>query len=186
LDEASAEFQQAQQLDSKLAEAYLGLARLAFSSQKYEDSRANLAKALEINPNLGEEHGLLSEVYRIQNQPEKADKELMTSFQLPKKVPPSYPELKDFLMEGVSSYWYELRGRALLQKGDYAAAIEQLEQAAKIAPDPRLLDTIGIAYQYQKDYHKAIEEHRAALALDPKSAGKRKDLATPLAEFGKS
>src|SRR5262249_55442643 len=71
-------------------------------------------------------------------------------------------------------------------KGDYAAAIEQLEQAAKIAPDPRLLDTIGIAYQYQKDYHKAIEEHRAALALDPKSAGTTDDLAPPLPASRKS
>ncbi len=100
-------------------------------------------------------------------------------------MPPPDPELNDFLLEGVSSYWYELRGRVLLQKGDYEGAIQQLRQGVKASPEPRFYDTIGIAYQYQKKYREAVEQHRAALALDPESAGTMNNLAAALVESGK-
>ena len=184
LSEASAEFQRVVKLDPKSADAYLGLARIALAERKLGECRSSLLKAIELNPNLGEAHALLSEVYRSMNDPEQADKELLLSLQLPKKIPPPDPELKDFLMEGVSSYWYELRGRSLLQKGDYEGAIHELQLAAKALPDPRFYDTIGIAYQYQKKYREAVEQHRAAFALDPESAGTMNNLAAALAESG--
>jgi tetratricopeptide (TPR) repeat protein len=184
-DQASSEFQRVLKLDPKSADAYLGLARIALSERKLDECRSNLLKAIELNPNLGEAHALLSEVYRSMNDQEQADKELLISLQLPKKVPPPDPELNDFLMEGVSSYWYELRGRALLQKGDYEDAIHELQLAAKALPDPRFYDTIGIAYQHQKKYREAIEQHQAALALDPTSAGTMNNLAAALGESGK-
>jgi len=185
MEDASTEFEQVLKLDEKSAESHLGLARIAFASRNFEVSTSNLLKSIELNPDLGEAHGLLSEVYRIQNRPLEAERELIRSQQMPKKVPPADPELKDFLMEGVSSYWYELRGRGLLQKGDYEGAIQQLQQAAKASPEPRFYDTMGIAYQYQKKYREAVEQHRAALSLDPESAGTMNNLAAALAESDK-
>ncbi|MCI0616881.1 tetratricopeptide repeat protein [bacterium] len=184
-DEASAQFNEASKLNPKSADAYLGLAQIAHTSNHSKETQSNLFKAIELNPNLAEAHALLAEIYREKNNQEQFQKEMILSLQLPKKVPPEDPELNDFLMEGVSSYWYELRGRTLLQKGDYEGGIHELQLAVNALPDPRIYDTLGIAYQYQKKYREAIEQHRAALALDPKSAGTMNNLASALAELGK-
>ncbi len=184
LDDALAEFHNVLKLDTKSAEAYLGLARIGMTMKKPEEVRSDLIKAIDLNPYLGEAHALLSELYRSEKNQELADKELLLAIQLPKKAPPPDPELNDFLMEGVSSYWYELRGRALLQKGDYDGAIRELKQAVRALPDSRFYDMIGIAYQFQKKYREAAEQHRAALALNPASGGTMNNLATALEELG--
>lgn len=185
-DDAIHQFNEALKLDPKSADAYLGLAQIAQISSNSKDAQSNLLKAIELNPNLAEAHALLAEIYRDENQQEQFEKEIIVSLKLPKQVPPPDPELNDFLMEGVSSYWYELRGRTLLQKGDFDGAIHELQQAVKANPDPRIYDTLGIAYQSEKKYEEAIKQHRAALALDPNSAGTMNNLASALEETGKS
>lgn len=184
-NEASHQFNETLKFNTKSADAYFGLAQIANVSGNQKEVQLNLSKALELNPNLAEAHALLAEIYRETNNQEQFEKEIILSWQLPKKVPPEDPELNDFLIEGVSSYWYELRGRTLLQKGDYDGAIHELQQAVKALPDPRIYDMLGIAYQSQRKYREAIEQHRAALALDPKSAGTMNNLASALAESGK-
>jgi tetratricopeptide (TPR) repeat protein len=87
-------------------------------------------------------------------------------------------------MEGVSSFWYALRGQTLLQKGNYEAAIQQLKQAVKSVPDPKFYDAIGIAYQHQRKFREAVEQYRAALALDSASAVTLNNLARALQELG--
>jgi tetratricopeptide (TPR) repeat protein len=185
-DEAKIQFNEDLKLDPKSADSYLGLAQISQISGNSKDAQSNLLKATELNPNLAEAHALLAEIYRDQNQQEQFEKEIIVSLKLPKKVPPPDPELNDFLMEGVSSYWYELRGRTLLQKGDFDGAIHELQQAVKANPDPRIYDTLGIAYQSRKNYGEAIKQHRAALALDPNSAGTMNNLASALEESGKT
>jgi tetratricopeptide (TPR) repeat protein len=185
-EDASEQLNECLKLDPKSADAYLGLAQIAQIADNLKDAQSSLLKAIELNPDLSEAHALLAEIYRDQNQQEQFEKEIIRSLKLPKKVPPPDPELNDFLMEGVSSYWYELRGRTLLQKGDYDGAIHELQQAVKANPEPRIYDTLGIAYQSQKQYREAIEQHRAALSLDPNSAGTMNNLATALVESGKT
>lgn len=184
-DEAAAQFNKTLNLNPNSADAYLGVAQIAQISNNSKDAQSNLLKAIELNPNLAEAHALLAEIYRDHNQQEQFEKEIILSLHLPKKAPPPDPELNDFLMEGVSSYWYELRGRTLLQKGDFEGAIHELQQAVKANPDPRIYDTLGIAYQSQKKYREAIDQHRAALALDPTSAGTMNNLASALEQSGK-
>ena len=181
LDESAREFQRTIIYDARSADANAGLARIRLSTNDVEGARRFLVAALEANRDHAEAHGLLSEVYRRLNRTEEADHELLVAEQLPRKVPPPDPELNEFLNEGVSSYWYELRGRALLQQGKYDAAIEQLKKAAEVLLDPRFFDTIGIAYQYQKKYREAVEQHRKALALKPGSAGTLNNLAAAYA-----
>jgi tetratricopeptide (TPR) repeat protein len=183
-DKATKEFQKVLELDSKSAEAHLGLARIAMAAKDSEEVRSQLSKAIELNPNLSEAHAMLSELYRSENNLEKSDEELLTAIRLPNKVPPPDPELNDFLMEGVSSYWYELRGRVLLLNGNYEGAIQELKQATRVLADPRFFDMMGIAYQHQKKFDEAVEQHRVALALNPSSAGTMNNLATALAELG--
>jgi len=183
--EAEKEFRAAIQYKPGSADAFLGLARLQFSGSDVADAETTLLEALRVYSDRGEIHGLLSEVYRKQNQPEEAEKELALSQQLPKKNPAPDPELNPLFLEGVSSYWYELRARALLDRQQYAAATEQLIQATNQLPDARLYDLLGVAYQYQKKYSEAIESHRKALALQPKSTGTLNNLAAALAGSGK-
>ncbi len=184
LEESAREFQQTIRYDPRSADANLGLARMRLSGNDLEGAQQFLLKALEYNKGHAEAHGLLSEVYRRLDRTQEADHESLLAEQLPRKVPPPDPEMNEFLSEGVSSYWYDLRGRALLQQGKYDAAIEQLKKAAEILPDPRFFDTLGIAYQYEKKYHEAIEQHKKALALKPGAAGTMNNLAAAYAALG--
>jgi tetratricopeptide (TPR) repeat protein len=118
MEESEVEFRQVLRLNSKSADSYVGLARIRLYSNAVEEARRLLLKALEFNKDQSEAHGLLSEVYRRMNRDAEADQEMIEAQQLPQKIPPPDPEMKEFLMEGVSSYWYDVRGRALLANGE--------------------------------------------------------------------
>jgi tetratricopeptide (TPR) repeat protein len=186
LDEASKEFNAALTAEKNSAHAYLGLARIALTSGNYEEARTNLEKALQSNPNFGEVHGLLSEVYRRLNRPDDANRELGISQQLPKKKPLQDKLELELLNEGVSSYWYDLRGRAYLDQGYYEDAIRELKLAVQYSKsDPRLITTLGIAYLQAKKYPEATEQFRASLARNPNSVNTMNNLASALFEMGK-
>ncbi len=141
LEEASREFNAALNTETNSSHAYVGLARIALTSGNYEAARTSLEKALQSNPNYGEAHGLLSEVYRRLNRSEDANRELGLSQQLPKKKPLQDKLELELLAEGVSSYWYDLRGRAYADQGYYEDAIRELKLAAPIlARGPEIAD----------------------------------------------
>ena len=164
-----------------------GLARIALTSGNYEEARTNLENALQSNPNFGEVHGLLSEVYRRLNRPDDANRELGISQQLPKKKPLQDKLELELLAEGVSSYWYDLRGRAYIDQGYYEDAIRELKLAVQYSKgDPRLLTTLGVAYLQAKKYPEAAEQLRASLARNPNSVNTMNNLASALFEMGKT
>jgi tetratricopeptide (TPR) repeat protein len=71
--------------------------------------------------------------------------------------------------------WREL-GVAFYHKGDTAKAEEALEQAAKMRPDARTSLYLGLVYEKEEHYGKAIDAFRAALSLKP--SAKTKHLIT--------
>ncbi len=185
LEEASREFNAACNSEGGSYDAYLGLARIALSQGTLEVARTNLQKALESNPNHSEVHGLLSEVYRRLNMPEDAHRELLTSQKLPKKKPLTDKFELEMIAEGVSSYWYEQRGRAYLEQGSYEAAIQELKLAVETVSDPRLNTTLGVAYLHWQKYPEAAEQFNTALALNPKSVYAMNNLAAAFFEMHK-
>ena len=71
-----------------------------------------------------------------------------------------------------SDAWREL-GVAFYKKGDLIKAEDALKQANNIKPDARANLFIGLIYEKQKDFGKAIDAYRAALAMKPKSNTKK-------------
>jgi tetratricopeptide (TPR) repeat protein len=186
-EEALEEFNTALNMDPNSSNAYVGLARIELTKGNLDASRKHLEKAKQINPNHGEVHGLLSEVYRRLNNQEEANRELQLARELPKKKPLQDKLELELIGEGVSSYWYELRGRAYLDQGYFDDAINELKLAVKYSPkDARLLATLGVAYLQAQKNPEASQQLRASLALDPKSVSVMNNLASALFELGQT
>jgi len=63
------------------------------------------------------------------------------------------------------------RGNAYQNKGDYARAIADYDQAIRLNSDSALLFyNRGRAYQHRGDYERAIQDYEQAIRLDPTSA----------------
>ncbi|MCI0604445.1 tetratricopeptide repeat protein [bacterium] len=184
LEQAGREFVKALEINTNSSHAYVGLARISLSQNQVKDCGSLLQKAIQVNPRHGEAYGLLSEVYRRMNQHQKASAQLLISQQLPKITPlPDDLEMA-LIAEGVSSYWHDLRGRAALEKGDYALAEQELKKAAAASKDFSRQDTLGVAYLYQRKYAEAAAAHKKALELNPKSTASMNNLAAALYEMG--
>lgn len=179
LDEASRQFNL---VTPPSSHSSVGLARIALIRGELDQALKYSMEAVQINPKYAEAHGLLSQIYRRRNDLTKANEELRLSQQLPHKSPPDDPLLADLIAEGVSSYWYEWRGRAYLERGHYEAAIRQLKTAVKLLPEARLYDLLGVAFQYTKQYKEAAEQHRLALLKD-NSSSTMNNLASALFEL---
>jgi tetratricopeptide (TPR) repeat protein len=182
-DEAANKFQQALQLEPT-SHAHVGLARVYLSQGRLEESLSNLLEAVRLQPQHGEAHGLLSEVYRRLNRPQNAQAEMWISRQLPERTPLPDIEMGEWANEGVSSTWYDIRGRSHLQQGRYDEAVQELTKAANAKADARIYDTLGIAYQYLRRYDDAETYHQKALKLQPKSGSMLNNLASVYFEKG--
>ena len=184
LEEAGREYTSALNIDPGSSHACLGLARIKLIQGQVEECRSLLLKAIELNPRHGEAHGLLSEVYRRMNQRQLADEQLSIAQQLPKRTPLPDELLAALVAEGVSSFWYDTRGRAALESGDFGTAEREYGMAARVSNDPRYQDTLGVVYLYQGKYAEAAAAHRQALKLDPRSTTSMNNLAAALYETG--
>jgi len=67
--------------------------------------------------------------------------------------------------------WREL-GVAFYKKGDLEQAEEALKRANSIRPDVRTSLYIGLTYEKQENYGKAIDAYRASLSLKPRGDAK--------------
>jgi tetratricopeptide (TPR) repeat protein len=181
LNEAEEQFHKVQ---PATAHSLVGLALISLIRGDLDSARENLMEAIKINPKHAEAHGLLAQIYRRQNDLQRANEEQRLSNALPSKLPPDDPQLAEWMAEGISSYWYEWRGRAYLERGLYEPAIRQLESATKILPVSRIYTLLGIAYQNSKKFQKAVDQYRLALAKE-NSAATLNNLASALFELGK-
>jgi lipoprotein NlpI len=63
------------------------------------------------------------------------------------------------------------RGNAYQNKGDYARAIQDYDQAIRLNSDSALIfNNRGSAHQHRGDYERAIQDYEQAIRLDPTSA----------------
>jgi tetratricopeptide (TPR) repeat protein len=93
----------------------------------------------------------LARLFRLHNQPEKAEEVLRAMI----KTDPD----NDAAMEQLT--------QLLLDQNKSDEAIQLLQSVTSHSPSPVLYDLLGDAYTQTKDYSKAEEAYRKAVALDP-------------------
>jgi tetratricopeptide (TPR) repeat protein len=93
----------------------------------------------------------LARLYRLHNEPEKAEAVLRTMLK-------EDPE-NDSAMEQLT--------QLLLDENKAEEAIQLLESTTARTPSPTLYDLLGDAYTQRKDYAKAEQAYRQAVELDP-------------------
>lgn len=186
LEDSSKAYQRALEINPLTIHALIGQARIQLARNNLQDCESYLNQALAMNQNISEIHGLLSEMYRRKNEIVKAEQESRMANQLPKKAPLSDSIYSNLALEGVSSTWYETRGRAYLEGGMYADAERELRAALKLRPEFRIYDALGLALQNQGKMDEAIQQHRRAVELNPSNAIAWNNLANALFATGKT
>jgi len=156
------------------AEQYLSRAK----SLKPDDRGVlfNLASVYEKRARLADAEALLVELYRA--APDDAavcnfygyvlaerKKDLDHAESLVKKALAKEPE---------NGYYRDSLGWVYYQRGDYAAAVRELERAIRILPeDPVILEHLGDAYAGLSRYRDALSAYRQSDKLQPSRAGLR-------------
>ncbi len=184
---AGEEFARAAALDPGLPQAHLELARLALAAGDLDRALAEARRAVEAAPGWGEAHGIVAELLRRRGDLEGAARELAAAGRSETTLPLPDPIYAALAAEGVSSFWRQRRGRAYLERSDFARAARELGEAMAAAGDtarPELHDDLGLALQGLGRFAEAAAEHRAALALRPDFAAAQAHLGEALAETG--
>lgn len=173
--EAIAQAQDALKLDPDNVDAHRLLARIYVRSlgdmTAGEMQQENLAKAteqfqavLKTEPNDTYSLLWLARLYRFQNQHGEAEKVLRRVLQHDSDNGPALEQLSQLLID---------EGRA-------PEAIELLSHAAGDTSSPDIYDLLGDAYSQAKDFPKAEEAYKQAVAGDPDDPGHRHGLAQAL------
>lgn len=186
LQNASQTFRRAISLDSTSSHAYLGLAKIAFSEARLQASLEFLNKALELNPEHREAHGMLADVLRRLRRTEEAAKEVQTARHLPQDlrlVDPVYEKLE---AQGMSAVWYRDRGFALQAQGRLDAALEQFRKAMELKPDPEGHLHVGNLLSQLGRYGEAGSQYRTAISLAPNYVISYNNLGETLFKSGRA
>jgi tetratricopeptide (TPR) repeat protein len=111
---------------------------------------------------------VLGRLYKINNQPEKAEEAY-------KKVLNVDPDSK----EGLSSL-----AQLDFEQGDYAGAAELLKKIPEDDMDPPLLGMLAYAYAETRDYDSAVAAYEKAIAKDPENQELHRAYAQALLGMG--
>ena len=164
LRSAIATFSASIEEDPHFALAYVGLAD-AFAllnlysvnppENAYPRAKANVLRALEIDPNLAEAHATFAYI-KFFHERDRAGSEL--EFRRSIQVNPSYAQ---------AHQWFAL---TLAARGEKVDAVTEIETAKRL--DPRsaaIRSAAGVVHFQTGDYVKAIEESNASLAIDERA-----------------
>jgi len=167
--------------DPKNLEAHKLLGRIYLRSmgdmQAGEGSQNVLKLAIEqyeqivaIQPNNSDDHLLLGRLYRLQDEFHKAEAE----FQAAIKLDPNSEEAITAL-----AFLYN-------EEGDNTRATQLLTSIPDASKSAKLYSALGYVYEQQKDYKKAIDSYRHAIALDRDNLDAIRGLAENLLNDGQT
>ena len=151
-EDARKDLQTALTLDANLAEAYLELAQLELSEERYESALQNLERAAELLPDSPLVYEYRARVHLAQGDAEAALADAQRANQLDLTLLPAYLTL----------------GEALQASGKYGESIDPLEIYERFAqpPEPRVYALLGKAYLESGEEEKALQVFDEALRLD--------------------
>jgi TolB-like protein/Tfp pilus assembly protein PilF len=149
-------FQQAIEKDPQYAMAYVGLADSYITLDVYRQSLPKIVaaaeKALEIDPTLGEAHAALANVWWLELDFERAEKEFRRAIELSPNYATAYHWLGEYLV---------LQGRFDEGFAAYNKALELDPYSFAISTD------LGIGYYYARQYDRAIDHLKKLIEMDP-------------------
>ncbi|HSJ65876.1 MAG TPA: BTAD domain-containing putative transcriptional regulator [Gemmatimonadaceae bacterium] len=142
LARANVAAERALELNSGLAEALTARAYVHLFELDFDAAAADLRRAIEVNPNYPVAHHFFSLLLMMMDRPDEA-------------VPYNRHAL---LLDPLSLPANATRGIIQVQRGDYAAAVPELERALKLRPDFTLaLYYLGVVHAAQGAYHRALD-----------------------------
>jgi tetratricopeptide (TPR) repeat protein len=140
-------------------------------AQQDRVARQSLEKAIvhfealaRLNAEDADTHIALARLYRLSNQPEKAEEAL-------KQVLENDPDSRNAAVNLAQLYF---------DQGEYQLAIELLKRVPEEEMDAPHLATLGYAYAQAHEYDEAVAAYQKALALDPENQEFRRALAEAL------
>jgi tetratricopeptide (TPR) repeat protein len=146
--------------------AHVGLAKIAIASNELDSAQVHLEKALTIASSYKEAHVLLADVYRKRGEKDIAETAYRKIERLPKKLDLKDPVFNQMVDEGVSSFWYQVRGDNYLNSGNLNKAVLEFKKVIEIKPHPSFYNNLGNVYEKQKKYQLAINHYQLALEMD--------------------
>jgi tetratricopeptide (TPR) repeat protein len=123
---------------------------------------------IKIEPDNVDDHLLLGRLYRLNNDLQKAEKELKTAI----KLDPSSEEAVTTL------------AMLYTDEGDTSHALQVLKSVPDASRSAKLYSALGTAYEQRKDYKEAIEAFRKAVMLDRDNLDAIRGLAENLMNDG--
>lgn len=153
LIEAEKEALHAKNIKPYLAESYEILGRINFQKNDFNGAIKNLKKAIEIDPSDISSITILGWIYGFHlNKPSEATYYFVRA----KQIDPLNPTI----IINLANFYGAV--------GNYANALIEFEEASKIDETyPDLWKFIGVLYDRQSNYPKAIEAYQKAILLNP-------------------
>jgi tetratricopeptide (TPR) repeat protein len=96
------------------------------------------------------------------------------------------PVYYEMVKEGVSSFWYQVRGNNHLNSGELNKAEDEFRKAVEAKPNESSYTSLGYVYQRQKRYEAAMDQYDKALKLNPKHTAALNNMAVIYLELGKT
>jgi tetratricopeptide (TPR) repeat protein len=151
--EAVAEFQALVDESPDYDYGYFMLGVCQVKTGRPADGERNFLKAIAINGDRFEYHFALANVYQKAGEYGKVISTLNTAEEL-------VPDTHKF-------NFYQLRGFAEAAEKDWEASVDDLEKAAAIKSDPRILTQLGKAYFSLGEYVKSVDKFSESTRIDP-------------------
>jgi len=166
LEKAKESFESVVNSNIGIPHIYLGLAKILIEKNQLDNAKDYLSKALELAPEFREAHALLAEIHRREGERSKAEAEFERMKNLPPRLDLSDPIYYEMVNEGVSSFWYQVRGNNFIKSENLTAALNEFKKALQAKPNQVSFTSLGSVYQLQKRDDAAMEQYHAALELD--------------------
>ncbi|GAB4339714.1 MAG: hypothetical protein Kow0089_12840 [Desulfobulbaceae bacterium] len=136
--------------EEKQTTRHLNMAAVMIKRGQTDSAISELQKALALDPQLGDAHGLLGCLYLDKGQLEEAKKELDASYEIN----------PDFLPANICD------ARVRAEEGEIDDAVEDLKALMfRNARNPELHFTLGTLFERQEKYGEAAAEYRKAYEL---------------------
>ncbi|HEY1759306.1 MAG TPA: protein kinase [Bryobacteraceae bacterium] len=150
LDRANESVRQAERRNPDVAGVHRALGYLQYSKGRYAPARAELERAIQLEPGNANAYILLGKAYEDDGQLTPA----LTAFQKAAEVEPGYPRV------------YQNLGAYFVNRSDFSKGAEYHKKAVDLAPyEPSLHSNLAAAYGLLGRFDEALSEDRRSLDL---------------------